>query len=133
MSSRPDNVSAAAESPAPSPHASADSSTTCELTDAEWVASKYQNFRAFVRSLVPQDPKLEEWSIWLDKLPLSVFLSGGDGELKGVRKAASDKQRNTQAGLVLERFSVDWDFDLSRISDEAQDKLRRYILLFASC
>ena len=131
MSSRPDNI--AAESPAPSPHASADSSTTCELTDAEWVQGKYTNFRAFVRSLVPQEPKVEEWSIWLDKLPLSVFLAGGDGELKGVREASTDAKRSTEAGLVLERFALDWDFDLSLISDEAQDKLRRYILLFASC
>ena len=62
-----------------------------------------------------------------------MFLAGGDGELKGVREAASDKQRNTQAGLVLERFSVDWDFDLSRISQIDTEKLRRYILLVASC
>ena len=65
MSSRPDNVSA--ESPAPSPHASAEISTTCsELSDAEWAQGKYQNFRAYVRSLVPQEPKVEEWSIWMD-------------------------------------------------------------------
>ena len=129
-STRANNV---AEGPAPSPNASAEISTTCELTDAEWVASKYQNFRAFVRSLVPQDPKLEEWSIWLDKLPLAVFLAGGDGELKGVREAASDKQRNTEAGLVLARFAIDWKFEVDRISQVDTEKMRRYILLFASC
>lgn len=112
--------------------------TTCELTDADWVQAKYENFRAFVRSLVPQlqDPKLEEWADWLDKLPLAVFVAGGDGELKGVRKAADSanyEQRVREAMLVLARFALDWDFELSRISDADREKLRRYILLFASC
>ena len=130
MSSRPD---IAAEGPAPSPNASADSSTTCELTDAEWVASKYQNFRAYVRSLVPQEPKVEEWSIWLDKLPLAVFLAGGDGELKGVRKAPEGDARNAAAALVLERFAMDWDFALDKITAADKIRLTRYLLLFASC
>ena len=131
MSSRPDNI--AVEGPAPSPNASANSSTTCELTDADWVASKYKNFRSFVRSLVPQEPKLEEWADWLDKLPLAVFLAGGDGELKGVREASTDAERSTEAGLVLERFALDWGFDLERITAADKIRLTRYLLLFASC
>ena len=132
MSSRPDNVSA--ESPAPSPHASAEISTTCsELSDADWVASKYTRFRDYVRSLVPQEPKVEEWSIWLDKLPLAVFLAGGDGELKGVRKAPEGDARNAAAALVLERFAMDWGFALDKITAADNIRLTRYRLLFASC
>jgi hypothetical protein len=86
-----------------------------------------------VRSLVPSEPKLEEWADWLDKLPLSVFLAGGDCELKGVREALTDKQRAAEAVLVLERWSLAYTFDLDLISDEAREKLRRYIQLFATC
>ena len=86
MSSRPDNI--AVEAPARCQRASAESTTTCELSDHDWVAEKYCNFRLFVRSLAPQEPKLPEWADWLDKLPLSVFLAGGDGELAGVRGAS---------------------------------------------
>ena len=133
MSSRPDNVSAAAESPAPSPNASADSSTTSELSDAEWVQGKFTNFRTFVRSLTPQEPKAAEWSTWLDKLPLAVFLAGGDGELKGVREASTDEKRDQEAGLVLERFALDWGFELDKITAADKIRLTRYLLLFASC
>ena len=126
-SSRP--VAAAAEGPAPSPNASADNTT---ISDAEWVASKYRNFCAFVHSLVPQEPKLKEWGDWLDKLPLSVFLAGGDLELKGVREASTDEKRDQEAGLVLDRWALQYGFDIDRISDEAQEKLRRYITLFSS-
>jgi len=97
------------------------------------VGQKYANFRAFVHSLVPQEPKVEEWADWLDKLPLAVFLAGGDGELKGVRGASTDDERKAAAALVLERFALDWGFDLGRISPVDTEKMRRYILLFASC
>ena len=129
--SRPDNL--AVESPAQSQPASAGSSTTSEEpTDHAWVLSKYVNFRQHVRSLVPQEPALLEWSLWLDRLPLSVFLAGGDGELAGVRGASTDDKRADEAGLVLERFGLEWDFDLGRIT--AADKLRltRYLLLFSA-
>ena len=133
MSSRPDNL--AVESPAQSLPASVDAMTifnrTRELSDLDWVAAKYGNFRNHVRSLVPQEPKLEEWSLWLDKLPMAVFLTGGDGELKGVRGASTDEKRAEEAGLVLERFGLEWDFDLGRISDADKDKLSRYITLFS--
>ena len=56
---RPDNV-VVAESPARSQPTSAASTTTCELSDADWVAQRYSNFKAFVGSLVVQEPKLEE-------------------------------------------------------------------------
>jgi len=134
MSSRPDNL-AVAGGPAQSPHASAGSSTICEitkeLTDNQWVAAKYNNFRLFVRSLAPQEPTLLEWSHWLDKLPMAVFLAGGDGELKGVRGAADDDRRAAEAGLVLERWALDYQFQLERISDADKEKLRRYISLFS--
>ena len=111
MSSRPDNV-VVAESPAPSPPASAASTTTCEITgelsDHDWVNGKYSNFRLYVRSLVPQEPKLEEWADWLDRLPLNIFLAGGDGELRGVRGATTDEKRAEEAGLVLERWALDY-------------------------
>ena len=83
-SSRPDNVSVAAE-PAKSQSTSATSSMISDeaLSDQAWAQAKYLNFRLFVRSLVPQEPKLAEWADWLDKLPLAVFLAGGDGELRG--------------------------------------------------
>ena len=131
-SRRPDNVSVAAVEPAPSPNTSAASMKTSELTDAEWVAQRYSNFKAFVRSLVPSVPNLDSWSVWMASLPLSVFLGGGDQELKGVREALTDKQRAAEAVLVLERWSLAYTFDLDLISDEAKDKLRRYIQLFAT-
>jgi len=90
--------------------------TTCELTDSDWVNAKYSNFRHHVRGLVPQEPKLLEWADWLDRLPLPVFLAGGDGELKGVRGASTDEKRADEADLVLERFALEWDFDLGRIT-----------------
>ena len=129
--SRPDNL--AVESPAQSQPASAGSSTTSEEpTDHEWVVSKYVNFRQHVRSLVPQEPALLEWSLWLDRLPLSVFLAGGDCELKGVRGASTDDKRADEAGLVLERWALQYDFVRGRIT--AADKLRltRYLLLFSA-
>ena len=131
MFSRPDNL--AVESPAQSQPTSVASTTTSEeLTDNQWVLSKYNNFRRHVRSFVSQEPKLGEWADWLDKLPLSVFLTGGDGELKGMREASTDEKRADEADLVLERFALEWDFDLGRIT--AADKLRltRYLLLFAT-
>ena len=130
-SSRADNV--AAESPAPSPNESVANSTTSEPTDHEWALSKYSNFKAFVHSLIPQEQKLEEWAEWLDRLPLSVFLAGGDGELKGVREATTDERRADEACLVLQRWAMDYHFDLDRISEADRDKLHRYITLFASC
>jgi len=127
---RPDNV-VVAESPARSQPTSAEAMTTCELTDHDWVNGKYRNFRHHVRGLVAQEPKLLEWADWLDKLPLSVFLAGGDGELKGVRGAADDDRRAAEAGLVLERWALDYQFELDRISDADKEKLRRYISLFS--
>ena len=132
-SRRPDNVSIAAESPAPSPNESVANSTTSEPTDHEWALSKYSNFKAFVHSLIPQEQKLEEWAEWLDRLPLSVFLAGGDGELKGVREATTDERRAAEAGLVLERWGLSYGFDLERITVGDKLLLRRYILLFSSC
>ena len=129
MSSRPDNV--AVESPAQSQLASDASTTTSEPTDYEWTLSKYVNFRVHVRSLVPQEPKLLEWSLWLDRLPLSVFLAGGDGQLKDVRSASTDDKREDEADLVLERWALQYGFQLGRISDADRKKLRRYILLFS--
>ena len=101
------------------------------VSDHEWVLSKYVNFRGHVRGLVAQEPKLLEWADWLDKLPLSIFLAGGDGELKGVRGAADDDRRAAEAGLVLERWALDYEFQLERISDADKEKLRRYISLFS--
>ena len=132
-STRVDNVSIAAESPVQCPNTCAASSMISELSDLEFVQSKYDNFRIFVRSLAPQEEKLLAWSTWLDKLPLSVFLAGGDGELRGVRKATTDEQRSVEAGLVLERFAMDWDFELSRIESADIIRLTRYLLLFATC
>ena len=123
-----------AESPARSQPTCAEAMTTCESTDQEWVLSKYCNFRLFVRSLAPQEPKLLEWSLWLDKLPLSVFLAGGDGELAGVRGASDSTNHNKRADeavLVLERWAMDYKFELSRISETDRIKLARYIELFA--
>jgi len=128
--SRPDNL--AVESPAQSQPASAGSSTTSEEpTDHAWVLSKYVNFRQHVRSLVAQEPKLLEWADWLDKLPMAVFLAGGDCELAGVRGASTDDKRAEEAGLVLERWALQYDFDLERIFETDRDKLRRYISLFS--
>ena len=126
--SRPDNLYVAG-SPAQSVPAPAASTM---ISDTEWVAQRYLNFRQHVRSLVAQEPKLLEWAYWLDKLPMAVFLAGGDCELKGVRGASTDDKRADEAGLVLERFGLEWDFDLGRIT--AGDKLRltRYLLLFAT-
>jgi hypothetical protein len=131
-SRRPDNVAAAAESPAPSPNESVANSTTSEPTDHEWALSKYSNFKAFVHSLIPQEKKLEEWAEWLDRLPLSVFLAGGDGELKGVRGALTDERRAEEAGLVLQRWGLTYHFCLDRLSAEDQEKMRRYVLLFSA-
>ena len=132
MQSRPDNV--AAGSPAPSPNESvANSTTSDELSDQAWAQTKYSNFRLYVRSLTPQEPKLLAWADWLDKLPLAVFLAGGDGELQGVRGASTDERRAAEAGLVLERWAMDYHFDLEMISEAAREKLRRYIALFSSC
>jgi len=129
-SSRKNNV--AVGNPALSLPTPAGSSTTCELSDADWVAQRYLNFRHHVRGLVPQEPKLLEWADWLDRLPLSVFLAGGDGELKGVRSASTDERRADEAGLVLERWALEYHFQLGRIFDADRKKLRRYILLFAT-
>ena len=134
---RPDNVVVAcfAGGPAQSQPTSAASTTTCDFTkdlsDADWVAQRYSNFKAFVGSLVVQEPKLEEWSLWLDRVPLGVFLAGGDGELRGVRGATTDEKRAEEAGLVLERWALDYQFELDRISTTDLKKLRRYIELFA--
>ena len=131
--SRPDNVDIAAENPAPSPNESDGSSTTCnELTDAQWVAQRYVNFRLFVRSLTPQEPRLAEWASWLERLPVAVFLAGGDQELQGVRGASDDTKRDREADLVLQRFAVQWDFDLERICEAARKKLCLYIALFSA-
>jgi hypothetical protein len=75
---------------------------------------------------------LDEWASWLLTIPLPIFLAGGDHELKGVREASTDEQRAEAADLAIARFSVEWDFDLSRIFDADRKKLQRYILLFAS-
>ena len=134
MSSSP-TADAAAESPAPSPNASAASSTTCELTDTDWVREKYTNFRVFVRSLVPQEPKVEEWADWLDALPMGVFLAGGDDELAAVRQAAyrgDQRVRDLEAGLVVERWATLYGFDTAALRDEQLGKLQRYVALFAS-
>ena len=129
MSSRPDNI---VVSPARCQRAPAESTTTCEPTDHEWVLSKYCNFRLFVRSLAPQEPKLLEWADWLDKLPLSVFLAGGDCELAGVSGASTDdSKRAEEAGLVLERWALQYAFQLERIFETDREKLRRYISLFS--
>jgi hypothetical protein len=133
-SRRLDNVSVAAEAPGGSPHTCVGGSTICEpLSDRAWVQGKYNNFRAYVRSLVVQEPKLEEWHLWLDTIPLAIFLAGGDGELRGVREASTDEQRSAAAGLVLERFAAQWDFDLDRICESDRKKLRLYIHLFSEC
>ena len=128
--SRPDNI-IAVEGPGLSVPAPAASTTTCEPTDHAWVLSKYVNFRQHVRSLVAQEPKLLEWADWLDKLPMAVFLAGGDCELAGVRGASTDDKRAEEAGLVLERWALQYDFDLERIFETDRDKLRRYISLFS--
>ena len=134
---RPNNL--AVESPAQSQPTSVASTTTCEstkeLTDNQWESAKYNNFRHHVRSFVSQEPKLGEWADWLDRLPLSVFLAGGDGELAGVRGASDSTNHDKgaeEAGLVLERWALQYDFDLGRIT--AADKLRltRYLLLFSA-
>jgi hypothetical protein len=82
---------------------------------------------------VAQEPALLEWSLWLDKLPLTVFLAGGDHELAGVRGASTDDKRAAEADLVLQRWALQYGFDLSRIFDTDREKLQRYILLFATC
>ena len=130
-SARRDNV--AAESPVQCQSTCAESTTTCEaLSDQAWAQAKYLNFRLFVRSLVPQEPKLAEWADWLDKLPLAVFLAGGDGELRGVRGASDDDTRERESDLCLQRFAVQWDFDIDLICGADRKTLRRYIALFSS-
>ena len=133
MSSRSDNL--VAVRPALSLPASVDAMTTCEstkeLSDHDWVAAKYANLRQHVRGLVPQEPKLLEWSLWLDRLPMAVFLAGGDGELKGVRGASTDDKRAEEAGLVLQRWALQYDFDIERIFETDRNVLRRYISLFS--
>ena len=107
---------------------------TCnELTDAQWVAQRYDNFRKFVRSLEAQEPKLLEWSLWLDKVPLAVFLGAGcDQEVRGVREALTEERRSEEAGLVLDRWALTYNFCLDRLSAADQDKLQRYVLLFSA-
>jgi hypothetical protein len=113
---------------APSPPPPGASTT---ISDATWVASKYTNFKAFVRSLSSL-VGIEEWSDWLDGIPIEVFLGGGHEELKGVRGADSDDKREGEAALVLERWGLQYGFEVSGVS--ASDKLRltRYVQLFAS-
>ena len=130
-SRRLDNV--AAGGPIMSQNVPGGSTPTCELSDHEWVQEKYNNFRGCVRSLVVQEPKLEEWHLWLDKIPLAIFLAGGDGELRGVREATTDEQRFAEAGQVLERWALQYGFDLGKISAVDIIRLQRYVLLFASC
>jgi len=129
---RSDNLAVAVR-PAQSVPASAGSSTTCELSDADWVAEKYTNFRLFVHSLAPQEPKLADWSDWLKTIPLAVFLAGGDCELKGVREALTDKQRAAEALLVLERWALQYSFEVEKINPADILRITRYILLFATC
>ena len=131
-SARRDNVSVAAVGPSPSQNVPGGSTTTCELTDAQWVAQRYANFKSFVHSLESQERKLEEWASWLDKVPLAVFLAGGDSELKGVREASDDAKRSEEAGLVLDRWALTYNFCLDRLSAADQDKLQRYVLLFSA-
>jgi hypothetical protein len=126
---RPDNL--AVEGPAQSVLSPVASTTISEPTDHEWVLSKFVNFRGHVRGLVAQEPALLEWSLWLDKLPISVFLAGGDCELRGVREASTDNKRAEEAGLVLERWALQYDFQLSRIFESDRKKLHRYIELFS--
>ena len=133
MSSRPDNVACFAVRPALSLPASAEAMMSCKLSDHEWVAAKYVNFRQHVRSLVPREPALSEWSLWLDELPLRVFLAGGDHELAGVRGAPDSDKRAAEADLVLERWALQYGFELSRICDTDIKKLQRYIVLFSAC
>ena len=133
-SRRLDNVSVSAEAPGGSPHTCVGSGTICEpLSDHEWVQEKYNNFRGCVRSLVVQEPKLEEWHLWLDTIPLAIFLAGGDGELRGVREASTDEQRFAEAGQVLERWALLYSFTLSKITAEQNIRLQRYVIFFASC
>lgn len=106
--------------------------TTC---DADWIAEKYANFRGFIRSLVPTIPAVLGWADWLDKLPLSVFLAGGDVELAEVRLAAQrgdNTERDHEARLVVSRWAALYSFDEADLSPEQLDKLRRYAALFAS-
>ena len=131
-SRRLDNVSVAAVGPSPSQNVPGESTTTCELSDAQWVAQRYTNFKAFVHSLEAQEPRLNEWSLWLDKVPLAIFLAGGDQELKGVREASDDAKRSEEAGLVLDRWALTYAFDLEKITAADQDKLQRYVLLFSA-
>ena len=130
MPSRPDNLAVACFAEGPGLSQPAPAASTM-ISDHEWVAQRYFNFRAFVGSLVAQEPALASWVTWLDELPLRVFLAGGDHELKGVRGAATDDKRAEEAGLVLERWALQYDFDLERIFETDRDKLRRYILLFS--
>ena len=131
-SRRIDNV--AADAPGSSPHTCVGSGTTCEpLSDHAWVNGKYTNFRTYVRSLVVQEPKLEEWHLWLDGVPLAIFLAGGDGELRGVREASTDEQRFAEAGQVLERWALLYSFTLSKITAADIVRLTRYVLLFSAC
>jgi hypothetical protein len=136
MSSRPDNLAAcSAVEHGKSPLVPAASTRTSDeaLSDQAWLQTKHKNFICFVGSLVIQEPKLKEWWEWLSKIPLSVFMAGGDHELKGVRGASTDEQRAAEAAKVLDRWSLDHGFDLERICRSSQEKLRLYIRLFASC
>jgi hypothetical protein len=103
------------------------------LSDHAWAQAKYDNFRKFVRSLVPQEPRLEAWETWLLTIPLAVFLAGGDQELKGVREASDDAKRSAEAGLVLDRWALTYHFCIERICEADRKTLRRYINLFAAC
>jgi hypothetical protein len=64
---------------------------------------------------------------------MAAFLAGGDCELKGVRGASDSDKRAAEADLVLQRWALQYGFDLSRIFDADREKLRRYILLFSAC
>ncbi len=123
----------AAGGPIQSQYVPGGSTPTCELSDQEWVQERYINFRGHVRALVVQEPKLEEWATWLDKLPLAVFLAGCDHEVRAVRAATTDEQRFAEADLVLSRWALEYDFDLRKITSVDNIRLQRYVLLFSAC
>ena len=60
-----------------------------------------------------------------------VFLAGGDSELKDVRSASDSDKRADEADLVLERWTLQYGFQLGRISDADRKKMCRYIILFS--